>query len=222
MNNTQTPTNTGRFSIGEVIASVSVVTNYPGKEGTPAYKRGHTYFPPFYSRMIGVVFSELVFTELTVVEHHRVSSDWDTSGKLEHHGYVLNDECGNVWHNQYPKACYSQTSDQANAIFTRQYPVGTDYKAALEDWRKPYEVISVERLLNDLSTSGHGKINPSLDTAVVSAMANTINLFRANEKALVDSLNAKYGNRYAIEDEEFFEGYFVKRVKLKTQKSQVT
>jgi hypothetical protein len=60
--------------------------------------------------------------KLKVMEHHRVR-DNTTPDNAEPtcDGFVLVDEQGNTWHNQYPLARYGQTTDVADRMFTRVF-----------------------------------------------------------------------------------------------------
>lgn len=57
------------------------------------------------------------FVELKVTEHHRVPGDYDS--ELNYDGYLLKDDKGNDYANQYPRASYGQISDTANRRFHR-------------------------------------------------------------------------------------------------------
>lgn len=59
------------------------------------------------------------FIELTVTEHHKVYWEYDEKkAEPTNDGFVLTDEKGRVWHNQYPRASYEQTSDHADGLFS--------------------------------------------------------------------------------------------------------
>ena len=72
------------------------------------------------SWLIGLDTTPVLKTELirlTVVEHHKVPGEW--SDALEYDGYVLRDDNGALWYNQYPYASYGQLDDSYDRVFRR-------------------------------------------------------------------------------------------------------
>lgn len=64
------------------------------------------------------IYPPLEFKKLTVNAHHKVPGEWDNADEeKKHDGYILAAENGDVWHNQYPIAHYSQTSDKSDGMF---------------------------------------------------------------------------------------------------------
>ncbi len=61
--------------------------------------------------------SKIFVKKLTVAEHRRVPNEWDPKEELRHDGFILKDEEGMVWHNQYPRASYGQLSDTQDRVF---------------------------------------------------------------------------------------------------------
>lgn len=57
------------------------------------------------------------FIELKVTEHHRVPGDYDDV--IAYDGYLLKDDAGTVYANQYPRASYGQTTDASNRRFNK-------------------------------------------------------------------------------------------------------
>lgn len=67
---------------------------------------------------------------LVVTEHHKVPDAFAKPGvENANDGYLLTDEQGHVWANQYPVASYGQVSDEADRLFRRLHPEGTDYES---------------------------------------------------------------------------------------------
>ena len=64
--------------------------------------------------------------ELEVKEHHKVHWEMDPEKKPDYDGYILQDQAGAFFHNQYPSAAYEQTSDSADYVFERNFPGGKD------------------------------------------------------------------------------------------------
>lgn len=60
---------------------------------------------------------DINFIKLEVTEHHKVPNVYDAEKKLECDGYLLKDEAGRVFANQYPLASYGQVSDEGNRRF---------------------------------------------------------------------------------------------------------
>lgn len=60
--------------------------------------------------------------ELEVKEHHKVHWEMDPEKKKDYDGYILHDQTGNIWHNQYPSAAYEQFSNEADYLFQRHFP----------------------------------------------------------------------------------------------------
>lgn len=60
---------------------------------------------------------DINFIKLTVTEHHKVPNVYDPEKKPECDGYLLKDETGRVFANQYPLASYGQISDEGNRRF---------------------------------------------------------------------------------------------------------
>ena len=76
---------------------------------------------PYRSNMfVGLDTTPVLKTELirlTVIEHHKVPGEW--SAALEYDGYILQDENGARWYNQYPYASYGQLDDSYDRVFHR-------------------------------------------------------------------------------------------------------
>lgn len=97
---------TGRYSLNEVI--YGVVFTYK-ERSSPCT------FPPFlYDNTIP---DKIHFKKLTVEEHHKVPSEYDEDKRKTCDGYVLKDEKGQIFYNQYPEAHYGQTSDECDRLF---------------------------------------------------------------------------------------------------------
>lgn len=60
---------------------------------------------------------DINFIKLTVMEHHKVPNVYDPEKKPECDGYLLKDETGRIFANQYPLASYGQISDEGNRRF---------------------------------------------------------------------------------------------------------
>lgn len=60
---------------------------------------------------------DINFIKLEVAEHHKVPDCYDEKRELKCDGYLLKDETGTVFANQYPTASYGQISDESNRRF---------------------------------------------------------------------------------------------------------
>ena len=94
-----------RYDVGET--SVFIYIAY--KIATPRF--GRLYLPwEDELRSINIL-------PLTCIEHHRVPGEWDD--KIEHDGFVFQDEQGQRWANQYPRASYGQLDDSQDRMVHR-------------------------------------------------------------------------------------------------------
>lgn len=113
-------------------------------------------FDPFYSQPLLHDFKQIKdvrLNKLTVCEHHKVRSEYDIAeAEAIYDGYILKDDAGVVFHNQYPVASYGQMSDTAN----RRYNVAHGEDESLEALLKRtgsdvYEYHLLTDLLKDMS-----------------------------------------------------------------------
>lgn len=71
---------------------------------------------PYMYNLDDIVKTSIV--KLTVTEHHKVRHEYQGEGESPTlDGYVLTDEAGTIWHNQYPTASYEQLSDEGDNIY---------------------------------------------------------------------------------------------------------
>lgn len=104
-----------RFQVNEVLPVIALVHPTGGRIGTNFFFG--SYLPWIPSRS---VIERIEFEHLTVTEHHRVRSEWDDAkAEPKCDGFILKSTKGEIWHNQYPYASYSQTSDACDRLFDR-------------------------------------------------------------------------------------------------------
>ena len=108
----------------------------------------------------------IILNELTVREHHKVPGEWDDNPV--HDGFILADEAGNHWNNQYPRAAYGQITTTSDYRFDRRAPE----LSSLADLRKelngkPYEVESLSTYLEDLESCIFQRSKMVVDSKVV-------------------------------------------------------
>lgn len=77
---------------------------------------------------------KITILELECIEEHDVAWVYDIKETKKYKGYVFKSEDGNIWHNQYPYANYSQTDDSE------------DYRITISDncYNSGLEIVSME------------------------------------------------------------------------------
>lgn len=110
-----------RYNVGEKLPVVSCIVNGDGRLGLT--------IPLLYnSKQPDSIFMKM----LTVTEHHRVPDYWEKDPeKKTCDGYILTDEQGVRWLNQYPRAIYGQLSDDGDRQF--EYDYGDSSKEQISD-----------------------------------------------------------------------------------------
>lgn len=89
--------------------------------------------------------SKINLIKLSVAEHHKVPNEWDEKAKpvKDCDGYLLRDDNGLVYANQYPRASYGQTSDTANRRFCRYIENDGEDRSLINELKanpgRPYE-----------------------------------------------------------------------------------
>jgi hypothetical protein len=101
MNAQTTNQTTGRFQVGQEIYVLATVSD------------DRNYIYPNLARIASGE-AKMFLKKLTVTEHHKVTNGF--SEEKECDGYLLTDG-ESVFTNQFPEACYGQTTDQANHLF---------------------------------------------------------------------------------------------------------
>jgi len=100
-----------RYQIGQVIYGINFATEGVGNLRNAMFVTPGDYFN-------STVVKQIRFSKLTVTEHHRVPEHWEEDEtKLTCDGYLLKDENGAVFANQYPRASYGQMTDTADRRF---------------------------------------------------------------------------------------------------------
>lgn len=91
--------------------------------------------------------------ELESIQEHQSPveySDTDTAP-----GYVLRDQRGKVWHNQYPQAHFGQISDNANWIAHRHFESREEIQAAVEEGGHILSGMCLKNYLTDVAFGIH-------------------------------------------------------------------
>ena len=108
---------------------------------------------------------KITLVELEVKEHHKVPYEFDTDNKLDFDGYLLQDEKGQLWSNQYPRASYGQISCIGDYRFSRYRPSHDEYtKMADEGGLLECHLLTdfVEEVYRFLDKEEHKKEGPKL------------------------------------------------------------
>jgi hypothetical protein len=91
------------------------------------------------------------FNRLEVIEHHKVHDEYSNrQNPPEHDGFVLKDDSGNVFANQYPTASFGQFSDTSNRRFRRYCKNDGDLSVILADPSIVYEYHLLTDVLEDI------------------------------------------------------------------------
>lgn len=120
-----------RYSVGEKV----VIMFYVIEDRRPF---SNSLFIPWKDRL-----KEIWLKTLTVTEHHKVAWDQDPSGKKEYDGFILVDDQGHAWSNQYPCASYGQITTQTDYYFDKWYPADTDVSTLSDTDVATYEDVTV-------------------------------------------------------------------------------
>lgn len=90
---------------------------------------------------------DINFVKLTVTEHHKVPYVYDDKAELKYDGYLLKNDVGVVFANQYPRASYDQLSDE----FNRRFAVHITESGVLDKMQEENEKAVFEyHLLSDV------------------------------------------------------------------------
>lgn len=215
MTKATTSKSTGRYSIGEKIIAVAIRTVYPGKCGNAPKVSWALNCPPHYiAREFGAKVAGMVFKEFEVVEHHKVHLDYDGDDKAEPtcDGYILKDEFGILYTNQFPRASYGQMSDRGNYIFTiddRGIP-DDQINAMVNDDSRPYRFIEVGQLTESMDGSSYlkdqlAKLN-EVGEENTHLSLHGIAYVQEQLASLVYAFNSKFGQTHTLQKETFHKG----------------
>ncbi len=192
-----------RFQVNEVLPVIAIMYNVDPSQNLMF----GAYIPwlPFRSDI-----RSIEFEHLTVVEHHRVLTEYAQEDDVpDCDGYVLKSSKGETWHNQYPRASYSQTSDSADRLFELHFEPNT-----FDSWYDANPHVPCEyRLLSDyLKSLKRGIYHRTRECKEESEVANTALL----QKHL-DEVCALYKQRHGkevqfsehmIEGDRWLEGWW--------------
>lgn len=134
---------TGRYFPGQVIYGVAFV--YANRE------LSNTQPPMLYDNEFP---QAIRLIKLTVSEHHKVPNYWDEKGVLDCDGYILLDDNGRRFTNQYPRASYGQTTDTGDRLFSEDFQGDFDERLKREK-EDPTSYILVEDMFATISEGVH-------------------------------------------------------------------
>lgn len=219
-----TQVKTGRYSVGQQVVGVAAIAAFPGRDGSPAYKRSFINIPSLWQlQENGIKVTDFLFKVLTVSEHHRVPSEYGDKNELTCDGYILRSTDSNgterTWHNQFPYASYGQLSDAGDAIFTLDSEEATseEIDKLLDDWKNPWQFIAVERMVEGISMPKHEaqKILEDLNSENPFYSRGSVAHTQDLCFQFIKAFERDVGDRFKIIDKEIFPGYFAKRVVAK-------
>lgn len=129
---------TGRYSVGQEIYGICF--KYIDKDTNVKIVSSSVS-----SVTMNDVPEDIEFKKFIVTEHHKVGKEYDPTD-MTADGYILKDENGLIYHNQYPIATYEQVSDSNDRIFTRSSDGMTQEEIQSlvdNEYENPYEYISI-------------------------------------------------------------------------------
>lgn len=128
-------------------------------------------------------------TSLTVLSEHKVPWEFGDGDETPHVGYILEDDSGSTWHNQYPAASYGQLSDTADGLFDLALNSMDEVQQFLQD--NPYGVgqgVLATRYLDDLdrtlaAVTKHAETSPEAAKVKVTLQAHYDHVIQALQDA---------------------------------------
>lgn len=136
---------------------------------------------------------DINFIKLTVTEHHKVPKVYDPEKKPECDGYLLKDETGRVFANQYPLASYGQISDEGN----RRFGVHITEKGMLDKLQAENQKAIFEgHLLSDVLERIQRGIKDLKDTPEDNAFYQRCKDKHDNLIKLYDRIVKEFGEKY--------------------------
>lgn len=101
-------TTKARLSVGQIVHAIHFASTQD--------QFNEIFSMPYKYAMRGI--TKVSILEMTVIEHHKVRCSYDDEvAEPKYDGFVLKDQEGRIWHNQYPRAEYGQLSDEGNNIY---------------------------------------------------------------------------------------------------------
>lgn len=134
---------------------------------------------------------DINFAKLVVTEHHKVPDSYDEKKEQKYDGYLLKDETGKLFANQYPTASYGQTSDEAN----RRFAVHGDESFFKKIYEEPKAIFEYH-LLSDVLERIQRGIKDLSETPKEHA---SYNLCKEKHDALIklyDRIVKEFGEKY--------------------------
>jgi hypothetical protein len=137
-----------RYNVGEKLYVVNFAFHGQEPEENALYQSP-------YLRGLMPRISQIRLNQLTVEEHHKVPYIHDPEQKLEHDGYILKDDSGQVFYNQYPSSHYGQFSDHMDYRFRMKDPDTDEAREAYVNDMElndplPHEYMLLEQFLKEL------------------------------------------------------------------------
>lgn len=92
--------------------------------------------------------------ELESMEEHQSPVEYSEDGATAP-GYVLRDQNGKVWHNQYPQAHFGQISDKANWIAHRHFESRDEIRTAVDEGGHILSGVCLKNYVTDVAFGIH-------------------------------------------------------------------
>lgn len=204
---------TGRYDIGQEIIVANIVHNhFAGGKVKRTYEKDFCSYLDKDRRPVSVIFKKL-----KVVEHRKVPELYDDDQIPNHDGYILVDEDGNRWLNQYPYAYYGQLSTPYDSLFQIQHD---DVSKIDRSAPFSFEAYSVDFILERLKVPSNLKkrlemlgnkfrklhLVHSEDESPLNSMSKSLFHLQNNKAILLTCFMEKFGKTHEIKNVVIHEG----------------
>ena len=137
---------------------------------------------------------DINFVKLTVIEHHKVPGDYDIKEEPQYDGYLLKNEAGLVFANQYPRASYGQLSDESN----RRFAVHITESGVIDKMQEENEKVVFEyHLLSDVLERMQRGIKDLENVKYTAENEHYIREKRATLVKFYERIVKEFGEKYA-------------------------
>jgi hypothetical protein len=190
-----------RFNIDETLPVIHI--KIPNKNRA-SYLLFKSYFP-WYNHEI----ESITFEHLKVLEHHRVLHEYAKEDDVpDCDGFILEDSQKRRFFNQYPRACYGQTSDRADRMFHRDLTAYENIDEWLALSEPAYEYRLLSDYLKDLKRGIHERRKEQFKEGSTYSAEDIhhTDLLELHVKAIVDQYKSEHGKDIVFEPHLYGEG----------------
>lgn len=154
--------------------------------------------------------SRINFKLLTVTEHHKVSWEYDEEDKRVHDGYLLRDEAGVTYSNQYPRASYGQVTDTADRRFDLYFGSDQEAEAFFKHAHDKNLLVPIYHLMSDVLQDIQKGI-VEITKILEKEHNESLNTKKVKLVALIDRISKEFmihypGWRFEVVEEPIVEG----------------